>query len=124
MARESSSVHRLLQPRSLVECTKFGGSHRKTGILIAQGPGIRAGGSTEHASVYDVTPTILAYLGEAVGEDMDGHVLSDLFVPALAKRPVAHIATYDEAGDVPTGHVQSNVDDKALEHLRSLGYIE
>jgi predicted AlkP superfamily phosphohydrolase/phosphomutase len=106
------------------EYLHLSGSHRKTGILVAQGPGIRAGGSTQNASVYDVTPTILAYLGEAVGEDMDGHVLGDLFVPALAKRPVAHIATYDEAGDVPTGHVQSDVDDKALEHLRSLGYIE
>jgi arylsulfatase A-like enzyme len=100
------------------------GSHRKNGILVAEGPGIRAGASVENASVYDVTPTILAYLGAAVGEDMDGHVLGNLFVSALAKRPVARVATYDEAADVATGHVPSNVDDKALEHLRSLGYIE
>jgi predicted AlkP superfamily phosphohydrolase/phosphomutase len=100
------------------------GSHRQTGIFIANGPGVRRGGSISDASVYDITPTILHYLGQPVGNDMDGRVLTGAFVDAIADRPVAHIETYDEAADAPTGPVASPVDDKALEHLRSLGYIE
>ena len=106
------------------EYMHLSGSHRMNGILVADGPGVRSGKASVDAGVYDITPTILAYLGEPIGDDMDGHALTDLFVPALAKKPLEHLPTYDGPGDVPTGHVSSDVDDKALEHLRSLGYIE
>jgi predicted AlkP superfamily phosphohydrolase/phosphomutase len=100
------------------------GSHRDTGILIAAGAGARRGASLTEASVHDVTPTLLHYFGEPVGDDMDGRVLTDLFVRAIAERPIEHVATYDGPDDRPAEHVASEVDEKALEHLRSLGYID
>ena len=55
---------------------------------------------------------------------MDGKVLSEIFSGALAKRPVEKIATYDDASDRATGHVASGADEKALEFLESLGYVD
>lgn len=106
------------------EYLHLSGAHRDTGILMAAGPGVRVGASIAKASVYDVTPTLLYYLGLPVGEDMDGHAIQGLFTPAFATRGVETRPTYDEAGDVPQEHVSSPVDDQALDHLRSLGYID
>ncbi len=107
------------------------GAHRSQGILLASGPGVRKGAVIEGASVYDVAPTLLHYLGYAVGDDMDGHALTGFFEPAIAERPVEHVATYETAAAPPPGSSATAaprpgaaVDQKQLEHLRSLGYIE
>ncbi|RMD84910.1 MAG: hypothetical protein D6815_03175 [Candidatus Dadabacteria bacterium] len=102
------------------------GSHRKEGVLIAAGPGIRKGARIEGASVYDITPTLLHYLGLPVAQDMDGRVLVDLFTGELASRPVRRIATYEDARPPahPQAPPQSADDQRILEHLRSLGYIQ
>jgi predicted AlkP superfamily phosphohydrolase/phosphomutase len=106
------------------EYLHLSGSHRDVGILVAEGPGIRRGAEVRDASVYDVTPTILHYMGEPVGEDMDGRVLTELFEGTAAAREIARVPSHDDPSDTPAGHVPSQFDEKALEHLRSLGYIE
>jgi len=106
------------------EYLNLSGAHRDTGILIANGPAVRRGAKVEQASVYDVTPTILRYLGEPLAADMDGKPLDGLFTSAVTSRPEERIPTYDEPSDVPRADAPSNVDTKALEHLRSLGYID
>jgi len=107
------------------------GAHRSQGILLANGPGVRKGATIEGASVYDVAPTLLHYLGYAAGDDMDGHVLTGLFDPAIADRPVQHVSTYETdpasgpgSAPAPAPLPGPAVDQKQLEHLRSLGYIE
>ena len=57
------------------EYLHLSGSHRDQGILIVNGPGVRKGATVEGASIYDVTPTILRYLGEPLSKDMDGKPL-------------------------------------------------
>ena len=104
------------------EYLHLSGSHRDTGIVIVNGPGVREGATVADASVYDVTPSILYYLGEPIGDDMDGRPLTGLFTERDGEIP--RIASYDEEADRPSGHVASEVDQQALEHLRSLGYIE
>ena len=48
------------------------------------------------ASVVDVTPTILYFLGLPLGRDMDGYARTDLFQRAFTEeRPIAFIPTYD-----------------------------
>lgn len=106
------------------EYLHLSGAHRDTGILMAAGPGVREGAEIAKASVYDVTPTLLYYLGLPVADDMDGRVVSGLFTPTFAARPQASVPSYDDPAAAPEGHVPSPFDDKALEHLRSLGYIE
>jgi arylsulfatase A-like enzyme len=50
----------------------------------------------ERASVVDVVPTILYFLGLPIGRDMDGFARTDLFEAAFTEtRPIAFIPTYD-----------------------------
>ncbi|MBD3349244.1 MAG: sulfatase-like hydrolase/transferase [Candidatus Eisenbacteria bacterium] len=105
--------------------------HGPVGVLVAAGPGISPNAEVSDASVFDITPTVLALFGEPVARDMDGFVMEDLISESrLLEAPVAYIDTYEggayasreEGGeDQP---VESAVDDEIKERLRSLGYIE
>ena len=49
----------------------------------------------DRASILDLTPTILYYLGLPVGRDMDGFARTDIFRTAFtASRPITFIPTY------------------------------
>ena len=100
--------------------------HGVDGVFIMAGPGIRAGNRLEDISVVDVAPTLLAYLGSAVGEDMDGRPAPGLFEDAfLESNPIQYVTTHETGGprgdDAP---MESPMDDGIKEKLRSLGYIE
>lgn len=117
------------------------GTHVPRALLIAAGPGIRRAGVPaqeiaslelgdlpELGSVLDTTPTLLAMLGLAVGDDMDGRPITEVIQPAwLAENPVRSIPSWD-TGDWATARealrVQQPGDEERLEQLRSLGYIE
>jgi predicted AlkP superfamily pyrophosphatase or phosphodiesterase len=100
--------------------------HGVDGAYIFRGPGIRAGHRGEDASVVDVTPTMLAYLGLAVARDMDGEPMSDLFEEGfLEANPVEYVETYETGG--PRGDeapIESPMDEGLKEKLRALGYID
>ncbi|MHC4429812.1 MAG: alkaline phosphatase family protein, partial [Planctomycetota bacterium] len=63
--------------------------HEPDGIFLAAGPGIRRGARVEGASVLDLTPTLLYYLGLPVGKDMDGKVLTGIFEE---ESPISYVA--------------------------------
>jgi len=66
------------------------------GFLMAYGASIVRGRRLARASVADLAPTILYFLGLPIGRDMDGLPLTDLFQPAFtAERPITYIPTYD-----------------------------
>ncbi len=100
--------------------------HAIDGVYIMAGPGIIAGHEGPRASVVDVTPTLLAYLGIPVGEDMDGAPIRGLFEREFeGEHPVQYVATH-ETGE-PRGDdtpLESPIDEGIKEKLRSLGYIE
>jgi predicted AlkP superfamily phosphohydrolase/phosphomutase len=102
--------------------------HREIGVLAAMGPGIRRGARLTDASVLDITPTILALMGEPVGRDMDGYVLNEMIDKAyLDTNPVRYIDTYESEvvpGEESGEPLESPLDDAIKEELRSLGYIE
>ena len=105
--------------------------HRDIGVIAAAGPGIRSGASVTSASVLDLTPTVLALLGEPVARDMDGFVLTEMLDEKLLEdNPVAYIDTYEKedggVGDESESEepIESELDDAIKEELRSLGYIE
>ena len=106
------------------EYLHLSGAHRDRGVLIAAGPGVREGKAIDAASIYDITPTLLWYLDLAVGADMDGKVLTNLFTPGFARRPISTIPSYDDPNQKAALQTESKVDEQALEHLRSLGYID
>ena len=100
--------------------------HGVDGVFIMAGPGIREDFRLPEASVVDITPTMLAYLGLPVAEDMDGAPVLAAFTESyLAKHPVTFVPTYETDGprgdDAP---MESPMDEGIKEKLRALGYIE
>ncbi|MEM7351313.1 MAG: tetratricopeptide repeat protein [Acidobacteriota bacterium] len=104
--------------------------HEDEGIFLAVGPHIRRGVEVTGASVLDVTPTLLHYLGLPVGKDMAGRVLEALFEPDLAAgHPIRYVSTYETSGESsePAVAAADGPDAAAsasqLAALRSLGYV-
>ncbi len=99
------------------------GNHRMDGVLIAHGPGVRAGLRLDGAEIVDVAPTLLHLLGCAVASDMDGRPLTELVEAGSAReRPV-------QACEPAQPYLGGRADltdaerDEIIARLRSLGYI-
>jgi len=94
-----------------------GGRHRRTGIILALGPGIE-GGELTGARIIDVAPTALHAMGLAVPDDMDGRVLTELFSDGREVRTEA--GRDRDAEEV----VYTEEEEAAIEQsLKNLGYI-
>jgi predicted AlkP superfamily phosphohydrolase/phosphomutase len=66
------------------------------GFLMAYGAQVAPGRSITRASIVDVTPTILYFLGLPIGRDMDGFARTDLFQRAFTdEHPITFIPTYE-----------------------------
>jgi len=66
------------------------------GFLLAYGSSVASGRQQQRASVVDIVPTILYFLGLPIGRDMDGYARTDLFQPAFTQdHPISYIPTYD-----------------------------
>jgi predicted AlkP superfamily phosphohydrolase/phosphomutase len=89
------------------------------GVIFARGPGIAPGRLHGGVGIYDVAPTILAWLGLPVAQDMDGAV-----APFLEAAEVARIPSYDDEPVERVSTGPSGADDALIEQLRSLGYLE
>jgi predicted AlkP superfamily phosphohydrolase/phosphomutase len=101
--------------------------HAPYGVIAADGPGIKKDAKVTDASVFDVTPTLLALFGEPVGRDMDGFVLTSMIDDRFLKdHPVTYTDSYEKeaTGTKSEEPVTSPVDDEVKERLRSLGYIK
>lgn len=101
--------------------------HSPYGIYVMAGPGIRTGGKQiSGASILDVTPTILHYLGLSVGKDMEGKVLMQCFENPT---PVKYIESWEAIKGNDGMHNELLREDpwaaqEALQQLVELGYIE
>ncbi len=95
--------------------------HRKYGILLMSGPGVRRGAELEDASLLDIAPTILAAMGLPVARDMEGRALVAAFDPPLSPASIDSYETDDPPQD--GGPVASEVDSEILAKLTALGYI-
>jgi predicted AlkP superfamily phosphohydrolase/phosphomutase len=66
------------------------------GFLLAYGSSVARGRQLQRASVVDIAPTILYFLGLPIGRDMDGYARTDLFVQSFTQdHPIAFIPSYD-----------------------------
>jgi len=93
------------------------GTHRQHGILILQGPGVRAGAQGS-AEVQDVLPTLFHLIHQAIPAHVDGRVLEDLVeAPVTVPRRAMPYT-------VPSQH---RLGTKATQHLQrrleALGYL-
>jgi type I phosphodiesterase/nucleotide pyrophosphatase len=95
------------------------------GVIFVKGPGIRRGARIEGARLFDIAPTILHAMGQAVAQDMDGTVLQAAYRPGyLDRHPVRTIATYESTARRQGTGSPSRIDDEVLDDLRTLGYVE
>ncbi len=97
-----------------------GGRHRRTGIILAAGPGL-VSERIENARIADIFPTVAHALNLPVPEGLDGHV-----IPGIGAQEIRYgdpISRTEPCVDSPS--VYSPDDEKAIEaSLRGLGYIE
>ena len=110
--------------RKPAESAEWGGTHRRDGILIAQGEPFKKGVQIQGARLIDMAPTILHLMGQPVPEDMDGRVLQDLFELAfIEQNPVRTGGSAEAEG---RQGAQYSAEEAAIveERLKALGYIE
>ncbi len=107
------------------ETSEWGGTHRLNGILAARAPAFQAGLEAENLHLIDLAPTILHLLGVPVPQDMDGHVLENLFRSEfLAAHPIrAGLASGTSEEERPSGYTDEE-SAKVEERLQALGYLE
>ncbi len=118
--RPEYSVYRDLNYRLWVErYTVVSGTHRPEGIIVAGGSGVRAGALPAEAELIDVAPTILAAAGVPVPTDMDGRVLTELFV----EPPAVSFTEPTARPDAAAGGLSADEEGEVVERLRALGYM-
>ena len=124
------SGERRIRSEELVDMRTAHLDHEPQGIFIAAGPGIRPGAKVDDASVLDLTPTLLHYLGLSPAKDMDGKVLTGIFEPDFdAAHPLTYVASYESAKpDEKTGKPVEDYGKAELAEnlagLEALGYVK
>jgi len=100
------------------------GQHSIDGVIIAYGGPIRKGIKI-NASIFDVTPTVLALMGLPVGKDMKGRVLEEIIDPEfLAQYPIQTITSYEDLIGKARGSSSGRANEQEIiDKLRALGYI-
>ena len=101
--------------------------HDVEGVFLAAGGPFRNNGEIAGASVLDITPTLLYALGLPVARDMDGRVLTEVFLEEFRQQHSVHyVETFDDEPAVAPATVRDDTEfelDAAMERLRSLGYV-
>ena len=78
----------------------------------------------DEASLMDLAPTILHYLGLPVPEHMDGKVLTEAFTEAFNSENPVQFAASDLTGGGAAGQVYGAEEEAlVLEKLRGMGYV-
>lgn len=119
---------RRIRSEKTVDVQKAHLDHEEQGIFLAAGPGFAQGATISGASVLDITPTVLHYLGLPVGKDMDGRVLSEAFTEGRrAIGGIEYVATHETGApktyDVPLPDAGPSNRADLEAGLRALGYL-
>jgi predicted AlkP superfamily phosphohydrolase/phosphomutase len=101
--------------------TGWKGTHTKSGVFIAKGPGVKSGFRVDKATVMDVTPTLLRFFGVPLQPDMDGRVLDEIFKEGLISPERMEIGLSKEMEEPQ----RLDESERAVieERLKKLGYI-
>ncbi len=100
------------------------GHHHMVGIVGLKGPDVREGIQLDEASLLDLAPTILHYLGLPVPAHMDGRVLTNAFTDTFnAENPVQIAAEDNNSNDRQDDVYTEAEEELVLAKLRDLGYV-
>ena len=109
--------------RVLEPSTGQTGHHHMVGVLGLKGPGVQGHSTIENASILDVAPTILHYMGLPVPRYMDGQVLTAALTPEFNQNnPIRYS---DQDPDIHSAGHDFNADetDLVMQRLQDLGYV-
>jgi predicted AlkP superfamily phosphohydrolase/phosphomutase len=102
---------------------KWNGENTMRGIFMAYGSDIDNTFEAERISITDIGPTILHLHDQAIPEEMDGDVLTEVFTvdsDAAKRDPVVSSEIQPTITDQTAAHEDGDVSDR----LKSLGYLE
>ena len=103
---------------------KSSGTHRRDGVLLLKGKGVKPGYSLEGAKIVDLAPTVLYTLGLPVPEDMDGKVITDAFErDYILENPVRSCASGEFVVTQGEGIMNEAESEMVKKSLRDLGYF-
>ncbi len=98
--------------------------HRRFGILVLSGAGIRQGVELAEANVYDIAPTLLALFGQPIPRSWPGRALAEALSPEmLASYPVRYRLEDPIREAVGTQTLGDPAAADLMEKLMSLGYV-
>ena len=103
---------------------RLSGTHTTTthGIFLAQGPDIDPGARLDGIDIHDMAPTFLYALDLPVAEGFAGRAWQELFRPEFrSAHPLRTIRSWGVRR--AAGARTSGADEKLLEELRALGYL-
>ena len=107
----------------MVDAFGISGCHRMDGVMIARGNGIRGRSKLDCARIYDMMPTLLYLSGEAVPDDVDGRVLTEMVSPQhLSANPI-RFASQSEGASQDEVVLSEAENADVIERLKSLGYV-
>ncbi|GIK73491.1 MAG: phosphodiesterase [Chloroflexota bacterium] len=97
----------------------YSGNHAHNGIFCALGPGVRRAHEVTGAEIIDVAPTILAAMGCAIPDDVDGKLL-DIFVNPMQSQIYRDVA----ASPPKPQYIYSPEEEELVQQrLQDLGYL-
>jgi predicted AlkP superfamily phosphohydrolase/phosphomutase len=106
------------------ETYRYSGMHRPEGLLIAAGPGVRQGEHFDSASLTDIAPTILYWMGLPVPTDMDGRALVDMMTEGhAASHDVGYGGAAESGGNIDRREYDAEEEAEIMDRLRDLGYM-
>jgi Tfp pilus assembly protein PilF/predicted AlkP superfamily phosphohydrolase/phosphomutase len=101
--------------------------HRRFGVVLLAGAGVRPGGTLGEASIYDIAPTVMAMYGQPVPRSWPGRVLASAFEPDYFDGAPVRFVDVDPVrrleSDVSAVAVRDPASEALVEKLRTLGYV-
>jgi predicted AlkP superfamily phosphohydrolase/phosphomutase len=99
------------------------GHHHMVGISALRGPGVKKNLKMAEASLLDLAPTILYYMGLPIPSYMDGRVLSEAFEETFSQMNPVQYKEIDLTDNALDGGVSDDEEALVMEKLRDLGYV-
>jgi type I phosphodiesterase/nucleotide pyrophosphatase len=98
---------------------------RVSGVLALLGPDAGRLEARPAVLPQDVAPTLLWFYGLPLSEELAGRPVTELMAPGmLARYPIRRVASYGARQEALEGQQRSSYDERQIEMMRSLGYIQ
>jgi predicted AlkP superfamily phosphohydrolase/phosphomutase len=103
----------------------YTGNHRRNGIIIISGKGVKSNHKIRNATIFDITPTILWLMKLPLALDMEGKPLIESFTnQSRTKLAIKYINTYGIRETKDRRPISSGAEKEIEERLKTLGYIQ